>query len=145
MRGMFDDATSANPDVSSWNVFSVTDMTSMFDDATSADPDVSEWDVSSVTDMRNMFRGATSADPDVSIWNVSAVTDMSSMFDNSGFTTANYDAFLINLADNNPSVNDVTLGALGIQYSSDNAKTARDTLVSISRNWTITDGGDFTP
>ena len=90
-----------------------------------------------------MFDDATSADPDVSIWNVSAVTDMSSMFDNSGFTTANYDALLINLADNNTLVSNVTLGALGIQYDSGDAKTARDTLES--RGWIITDGGDFTP
>ena len=144
MRNMFRGATSADPNVSSWVVSAVTDMENMFRGATSADPDVSEWDVSAVTNMRSMFRDATSADPDVSSWVVSAVTGMHQMFNESGFSTANYDAFLINLADNNASVRDVTLGVNNTKYSSDDAKTARDTLES-DRGWTITDGGDATP
>ena len=144
MRSMFRDATSADPNVSSWVVSAVTDMENMFRGATSADPDVSEWDVSAVTNMRSMFRDATSADPDVSNWDVSAVTGMHQMFNESGFSTANYDAFLINLADNNDSVMDVRLGVKTTKYSSDDAKTARDTLES-DRGWTITDAGDATP
>ena len=119
----------------------VTDMTSMFEGATRANPDVSNWDVSKVTDMTSMFEGATDANPDVSNWDVSKVTDMTNLFNSSGLSTANYDAFLINLADNNASVESVTLGATGIYYYSDDAKTARDTLES-DRGWTITDGGD---
>ena len=123
----------------------VTDMSSMFEGATSANPDVSNWDVSKVTDMTNMFNGATAADPDVSGWVVSEVTGtgMTNMFNSSGLSTANYDAFLINLADNNASVENVTLGATGIQYSSYYAKIAQDTLED-DRGWTITDGGDAT-
>ena len=127
----------------------VTDMSSMFEGATSANPDVSNWDVSKVTDMTNMFNGATAADPDVSGWVVSSVTGtgtgtgMTNMFNSSGLSTANYDAFLINLADNNASVENVTLGATGIQYSSYYAKIAQDTLED-DRGWTITDGGDAT-
>ena len=144
MASMFLSATSANPDVSNWDVSAVTDIGSMFGNATSADPDVSNWNVSAVTRMDSMFFGATSADPDVSNWNVSAVTDMRSMFGSSGLSTANYDAFLINLAGHDPAVTDVTLGAGTIQYSSDDAETARNTLKN-DRGWTITDGGDATP
>ena len=97
---------------------------------------------SDVTDMSSMFEGATNANPDVSNWDVSSVTDMTNMFNGSGLSKENYDAFLINLADNNASVEDVILGAIGIYYSSDDAKTARDTLAN-DRNWTITDGGDY--
>ena len=93
--------------------------------------------------MFGMFSGATSANPDVSSWNVSKVTKMNFMFDNSAFSTANYDALLINLADNNASVENVVLGASGIKYSSNAAKTAKDTLEG--RGWTITDAGDATP
>ena len=121
----------------------VTDMSSMFEGATAANPDVSNWDVSKVTDMTSMFEGATAANPDVSNWDVSKVTDMTDMFNGSGLSTANYDAFLINLADNNASVENVTLGATGIQYSSYYAKIAQDTLED-DRGWTITDGGDAT-
>ena len=140
---MFNNATSANPNVSNWDVSAVENMTQMFQNATNANPNVSSWNVSAVTGMNQMFRNATNANPDVSSWNVSAVTTMANMFFGSGLSTANYDAFLINLADNNSSVENVILGVGTIKYSSNEAKTARDTLES--RNWTITDGGDATP
>ena len=95
---------------------------------------------SDVTDMSSMFEGATSANPDVSNWDVSSVTNMTSMFDDSALSTANYNAFLINLADNNALVENVTLGVGTIQYDSFAARTALDTLVD-DRGWTITDGG----
>ena len=169
MLAMFSSATSANPNVTEWNVSSVTHMGSMFSN-TSANPDVSKWDVSSVNRTSAMFRDATNANPNVTEWNVSSVTNMrdmflnatsanpnmsnwvlntdalgiilENMFSNSGLSTANYDAFLINLADNNASVENVTLGAFGVYYSSDDAKTARETLAN-DRSWTITDGGDY--
>ena len=141
MRHMFSGATSANPDVSRWDVSNVIDMGWMFSRVTSANPDVRNWDVSSVTDMAYMFSRATSANPDVSKWNFSSVTSMLDMFNNSGFTTANYDALLIKLA--GTSLRNVELGVSPIKYSSDAAKTARDTLQD--RGWTIRDGGDATP
>ena len=144
MTSMFQGATSANPDVSNWNVSAVTSMASMFLSATSANPDVSSWTVSAVTNMNLMFYNTLSANPDVSSWTVSAVTNMTNMFSGSGLSTANYDAFLINLAGHDPAVTDVTLGAGTIQYSSDDAKTARDTLTN-DRRWIITDGEDATP
>ena len=143
MASMFARASKANPNVSEWDVSSVTNMAGMFQYATQANPNVSEWDVSSVTNMTNMFFGATSANPDVSSWDVSAVLGMHYMFDNSALSTANYDALLINLANNNASVENGILGASGIKYSSNEAQTARDTLEG--RGWTINDGGDATP
>ena len=143
MGNLFQSATSADPDVSDWDVSSVISVNGMFQGATNANPDVSNWNVSSVIDMRSMFFSATNANPDVSSWNVSSVTSMASMFGHSGLSTANYDAFLINLANNNVngSVADVTLGATGIYYTSDAAKTARDTLIN-DRGWMITDAGE---
>ena len=144
MGSMFFGATDADPDVSEWDVSKVTNMTYMFSGATSADPDVSSWDVSKVTNMTYMFSGATSANPDVSSWDVSAVLGMHYMFNNSALSTANYDALLINLADNNASVENGVLGASGIKYSSNEAQTARNTLTN-DRGWTINDDGDATP
>ena len=143
MSSMFSFAIKANPNVSEWKVSKVTNMSSMFLTAINAEPDVRDWDVSSVLDMLSMFKDATKANPDVSLWNVSSIMDMSNMFDNSGLSAANYDAFLINLVNNNSSVSNVPLGALSIRYDSGAAATAKTTLRG--RGWTITDGGDSSP
>jgi len=80
MRYMFSYTSSANPDTTNWDVSNVTDMYAMFLDATSANPDTSNWDVSSVTNMRYMFQGASSANPNTTNWDVSNVTEMKAMF-----------------------------------------------------------------
>ena len=77
---MFEDATSFDGDLASWDVSAVTNMNSMFEGTTSFDQPLNDWDVSSVTDMRGMFRGTTSFDRPLNDWNVSSVTDMSRMF-----------------------------------------------------------------
>ena len=80
MSYMFEDATTANPDVSSWDVSKVKNMSCMFRLAEQANPDTSNWDTSEVREMSYMFSGAISANPDVSNWNTSKVWDMSYMF-----------------------------------------------------------------
>jgi len=89
MSYMFCGTTSANPDTSNWNTSSVRYMGFMFRDTTSANPNTSNWDTSSVRYMWYMFRGANSANPDTSNWDTSSVTNMDSMF--SGATSANPD------------------------------------------------------
>jgi len=94
MGAMFYKASSANPDVSNWDVSNVVNMQSMFQNASSANPDVSNWDVSNVTNMGNMFRDASSANPDTTNWNVSSVTNMRYMFRNTSSAnpdTSNWD------------------------------------------------------
>jgi len=80
MRSMFNNASSANPDTSNWDVSNVTNMRAMFYFASSANPNTTNWDVSSVTNMIQLFLLASSANPDVSNWDVSSVTDMNAMF-----------------------------------------------------------------
>ncbi len=66
--------------IESWDVSSVTDMSSMFQDVKSFNQDLSSWDVSSVIDMRRMFCGAKNFNQNIASWDVSHVTNMSCMF-----------------------------------------------------------------
>ena len=69
-----------NPDISSWDVSKVTNMSQMFKQAINFNQDISKWDVSKVTDMSGMFSYATSFNQDIGKWDVSQVTDMSFLF-----------------------------------------------------------------
>ena len=85
MSSMFSEAPLFNQSLNSWDVSSVTDMSSMFRVAEAFDGDISAWDVSSVTYMDYMFSGNnfgtnTIFNRDISAWNVSSVTDMRQMF-----------------------------------------------------------------
>ena len=120
------------------NLSSVTSMRSMFNNASSANPDTSNWDVSNVTDMSLMFRNATSANPDTSNWVVSSVTDMSSMLVNSNLSVENLTAFYENWSQLNLQQN-VSFGAGTTKYNS-SGQAGRDILVN-TYNWLITDGG----
>ena len=142
---MFYDAPAANPDVSNWNVSSVTTMQAMFEDATSANPNVSNWNVASVVNMQNMFANATLANPDMSLWNFNTSAtgiNVVNMIANSGISVANYSSFLVNFASPLPiplnGDNSLKLINSTVQYNS-TATAARQAL--INAGWTINDGG----
>ena len=80
MSYMFQNDTSFNSDISSWDVSNVVNMRSMFNSATSFNQDISNWDVSNVANMWSMFNNATSFNQDISNWNTGRVTNMSSIF-----------------------------------------------------------------
>ena len=100
-----------NPDISSWDVSNVTDMSRMFkrkNEKSDADllddfeypsygsfnQDISKWDVSNVTGMSGMFFGCSGFAQDISSWDVSKVTDMSQMFvetNNNGHNIGSWD------------------------------------------------------
>ncbi len=150
MGYMFNGATSANPDVSKWDISKVTSMYGMFYDATSANPDVSKWDTSKVTDMGAIFSGATLANPNISKWSVQ------SFYTNSyreGLTyflgnakilpTQVYSAFLIKAAQDLKvlSTPPTKIRAdMGKSKYSAEAKPARQYLVD-TLHWEINDGG----
>ena len=80
MFAIFTQANAFNQDIRSWNVSSVTNMGNMFVAASAFNQDISSWNVSNVTSMRYMFVAAHAFNYDISSWDVSSVTDMDSMF-----------------------------------------------------------------
>ena len=80
MRALFQDRSSFNVDISTWDTSSVTDMGGMFLRANSFNQDISKWNTAAVTKMGGMFYLAKSFNQDISNWNTAAVTDMGNMF-----------------------------------------------------------------
>jgi len=69
-----------DPDISLWDVSSVTKMDDMFNHASSFNQDISKWDTSSVNYMNGMFNHASSFNQDISNWDTSNVLNMDSMY-----------------------------------------------------------------
>ena len=96
-----------NPDISSWDVSNVTNMSNMFGTKRYSDnlnrdnyyevyfnQDISKWDVSKVTNMSGMFNNAIYFNQNIGEWDVSQVTDMSLLFgggETSGSSNFNQD------------------------------------------------------
>ena len=76
----FNPGASFNPNISSWDVSSVTNMQYFTNDATGFNQDLSNWDVSSVSDFSYMFATANSFTSDLSGWDVSSGTNMQNFF-----------------------------------------------------------------
>ena len=140
MSYMFVLARVFNQDISGWDVSNVTNMSNMFASAIAFNQDISGWNVSNVTNMSKMLSSAIAFNQDISSWNVSKVTDMSSMFYSATFSTANYDALLVewNKLALQPNV---SFHAGNSKYTAgSDAETARTNMTNTD-NWTITDGG----
>ena len=134
MSEMFSGTASFNQDISDWSTISVSDMSSMFSNAISFNQDISNWNTINVPTMNSMFFGATSFNQDISEWNIISVTNMENMFDNSGLSTTNYDALLIDWAEQNVKPN-VLFGAVNLTYCS--GEDARQSLID-NKGWLFT-------
>jgi surface protein len=162
MNSMFYLCTRLNgpTNINDWNTSGVTDMTEMFRSASSFSQPIGGWSTSKVTSMRAMFLGANNFNQSLNSWNTSSVSNMlfmfsgalsfnqnlgdwilnpnvslSNMLDGSAIDCPNYSATLKGWHDNNPTVINRNLGALGRQYG-DNASPHR-TILTNNRGWTI--------
>lgn len=134
MSGMFYEADAFNQNISSWNVSSVQIMREMFLGSDTFNQDISGWDVSNVTSMIGMFHGASAFDQNLGGWDIGSVTGMNFMLNDSGLSTANYDATLIGWAAQTV-FGSVQLGASNLTYCA--GASARQSLID-DDNWSIT-------
>jgi len=81
MSSMFSGSTAFDRDLSGWDVSSVTDMQFMFGNASAFNQDISGWDLSSATVINGMFRLATAFNQPLNSWNMSNVTNIGNMFE----------------------------------------------------------------
>ena len=80
MSYMFENASSFNQPIGSWNVSSVEEMDRMFSGAFIFNQPIGGWDVSGVESMYAMFQNTTSFNQPIGGWIVSNVGNMSDMF-----------------------------------------------------------------
>ncbi|MEM6642513.1 MAG: LamG-like jellyroll fold domain-containing protein [Bacteroidota bacterium] len=91
MQGMFTGAALFNQDITGWNVSSVERFGNMFTNADSFNQPIGSWTTSSATEMFNMFLNNDGFNQDISGWDVSNVFNFSGMFNSTSSTPFNQD------------------------------------------------------
>ena len=112
-------------------------MSYMFAAASTANPDVSNWQVAQVKNMHSMFYRAVAATPNMSAWNFAQVSNMYRMFWGITLPTDIYSNMLVQLA-SNAAAKEVWLHG---GYSKYNAAGAEARQALIARGWIVIDGG----
>jgi surface protein len=86
MVSLFEDATTFNEDISSWDTSNVTNMYAMFFNAirfnNNGNPNIKNWNTSKVTNMYGAFYNARVFNQPIGSWNTSNVNNMTGMFHN---------------------------------------------------------------
>jgi surface protein len=76
-----------NPDITGWDVSSVTSLSQAFSGCPDFNRDLSNWDVSNVTSFKEAFYACATLDFDPSVWDISSATDMAQMYHSHGAKT----------------------------------------------------------
>ena len=103
MSYLFQNATTFNKSISSWDTSSVYTMDYMFAGANAFNQDVSSFDTSNVLTMESMFSMEGSSNPQfnnanlsgIGLWNTSKVTNMNKMFFNARLFNQNLTAWVV--------------------------------------------------
>jgi len=82
MVSLFDNASTFNEDISSWDTSNVVNMTGMFANAHEFNQPIGSWITSKVTSMNGMFANAHEFNQPIGSWITSKVTSMNGMFAN---------------------------------------------------------------
>ncbi|WP_167571860.1 BspA family leucine-rich repeat surface protein [Aquimarina algiphila] len=143
--GMFRNASNFNStSITNWDVGKATGFVLMFENAITFNQDISNWNigenVTGTVNLGSMLIGAENFDQNLGAWNLEKVTNIRNMLNDTGLSTANYDATLIGWAENSNTPSGLDLGASSLTYCLGEA--ARNILTDAGRlNWTISDGG----
>jgi surface protein len=133
------------PNIGSWNVSNVTNMTSLFFNARKFNQDISGWNTGKVINMNNILSNAYLFNQNLSNWNVSSVNSNGIGLSSNGMDCANYSATLIGW--NNSGATGKKINATGRTFGA-YAAAARTTLTTSSgsggKGWTITGDGQGT-
>jgi len=144
MQAMFQNATSFNGDITTWDVSGVisgNQFREMFLGASSFNQPIGSWNMSNATNVSRMLNNADAFDQDISAWDINQVSNFDSFMQNAtGLSTANYDALLIGWDSQGAMSYSGTVNFGGSQYTSGGAAEAART--SLIAKWGgITDGG----
>jgi trimeric autotransporter adhesin len=135
MQDMFQSChkLSTVPNIGSWDVSKVENMTSLFFNARMFNENISGWNTGKVFAMQNVLSNAYVFNQNLSNWNVSLVNSNGIGLAGNAMDCANYEATLIGWS--NSGATGKKISASGANYGA-NATAARADLVT--KGWTIT-------
>jgi len=130
-----------NGDITGWTFGpNIQDVSWIFAGNGTFNRDISGWAVGPATNFSNMFSNSSSFNQDLTGWDLTSATNLTTMLNNCGMSTANYDAFLVNLETQEASLTvGLALGAQGLTYTTAGAGgTARTSLAAAPALMTFT-------
>jgi surface protein len=125
------------PNIGSWDVSKVENMTSLFNGCTIFNENISGWNTVKVAAMTNMFNNASAFNQNLGDWNVNSIGSNGISLNGSGMNCENYSATLIGW--NKSGTTGKKLQANGLKFSPSLAERANLALATSSggKGWTI--------
>lgn len=142
---MFQNASSFNYSLNSWDLQDLVFMMSMFADATSFNQPVDSWIMPKVSSFNNLFNGATALDQSLAAWDVTIIGNMTGMLTGVTLSQTIYSETLISWGNQSVSpgvVNDITFDAGNSVHDGSAAAIAAKGALTDGGGptWTINDG-----
>ena len=161
MSGAFTNCAIFNQSLNSWNTSACTNMNSVFANCSAFNQPLNSWNTSNATNMGDLFYGCTAFNQPLNLWNTSNITTMLNMFSgatafnqvaiassfnftlvsnltdfilNTGFTTAGYSQFLINLQNNTTLPSGLNIGTTGLSRYTNSLTNAAYTYLTTTKS-----------